>query len=182
MAYRLKEIMDDLLLESFDIVQTDYGIDLKNKQWKLLTFDPFGDLYIHTTFFKNKYNDKVYGVYVDNKNTIGFAAIKNFKSPDQFENDNEYVNWLRYAIEMTQQNNVDYPVAIFGYVIYVLSQFILGNNISYFSFSAATENKERLERLYDKLMNSDSFLEKIKSLGYNYEGKQGSNYLFRKAE
>lgn len=179
-----KELLENLLIEIFDVKAIPYGIDLKDEKWIKL---PPSDMI--STFFQSSATGKIYGVYIDfsidfsqQSNSVGFAVLDDYKMPEEFDTFDNYLMWLANSAKMNAQKDVPSPISVFSSVFYILITKINELGLDTFSFSAAHENKPQLEKLYNKLVVSDSFIQKANEHGFIYDGKFMDHYKFKRKE
>lgn len=143
------------LVESFDINPTDYGTDLKNKDFIRLEQPPFGYEIFMTLFEKNH---KYYMVALhSHTGSIAFAVSDTFVP---LTYDNAYDEFARYSTDRVKTDNA---LRVFGSIFYVVLELIKHASPSYIRFDPADP---QLGRVYSRLAKSNVFIKKLKSLGY----------------
>lgn len=149
-----------LMLESFQPVHTQYGLNLRDSKWREL----FGNYY---TFFEHE------GVYfmvvIDYSGVISFGSSHEFIETDD-------LNDLVSLFDDTRKKTAK-AMRAFNKFFYVVMEGVKKYHVDYIKFSAASP---ALGALYGMVVNNKFFLKRIEDEGFVYKGKQGVYYVFVK--
>lgn len=157
---------DYLLSESIKPKEIKFGTNYNNfNDGKIVNINGI----ILTSF---KFNERLYTVIIDNKNSVGFHWSE---IP---EKEIDYLDIITQNSSKNKILNSTSALKAFSYVFYIILVILKKHNKKEVLFSAEHTN---LAKVYDSMVENKFFLKELEKAGYEYLGFIDKSYVFRRA-
>lgn len=162
-------LMEYLLLrEAIEPVETDYGTDLINRKWKVITNDR-GEIYRYTFF---NFSNVWYRVGI-----VMPSGKVEFMLSFEFDKDKiDDIDWLLKSFT-DDRRNIGAGLRVINNVIYIIFEFIKQYKPNTIKFDASNQ---ALGNVYSKITKNTHFNKKLKELGYEFDDINNGLITYKK--
>lgn len=159
----IKTSREYLLSESIQPVVTEFGVDLRDRQWVSVN----GGKY---TFFKDGSKEIYYMVLLHDTGEVGFGSSDKWIDPYNMAQ-------LQKEFSGGKKQKSGNALRVFNNFFYVVMEGVKKYNVKKVFFDA---EDPQLGFIYRKVVSNKYFLGKMRDLGFNYVGKSNEDFVFER--